>query len=167
MADKNVKYENVTIVDVTNVFAVNQIDLHLSQKVKKLNPETGEETENDVISIKLKSLQNMLAGQTPLVGRLARRSMGKRINPEIFGIILVGATCNVIGTFFKKGEQRENSEETYTCDGYKYSLENVALHLDEYAAQDYDELRQTKPYLEETKASNTQVANWILDAMKN
>ena len=165
--NKNVVFENVKVLDVTNVFEPTQIDLQLDVKVPKINPETNEETENDTISIKLKALQNMLAPLTPLIGRLARRSMGKRINPVIFADVLRDAEITLEGRYFTPEDVREDSTEHYSCFGYRYVITSVVLHMDKYAVQDYDEDREKNPYYEDTaKKSNAKVADWILDAMK-
>lgn len=165
--NKNVTFENVKVLDVTNVFDPAQIDLQLDVKVPKINPETNEATENDTISIKLKSLQNMLAPLTPLIGRLARRSMGKRINPIIFADVLRDAEITIEGRYFTPDDTREDSTEKYSCFGYRYIITAVVLHMDKYALQDYEEDRQNSPYFEDTaKKPAAKVADWILDAMK-
>lgn len=165
--NKNVTFENVTIKDVTNVWEPTQIDLLLDIQVPKINPETNEETQNDQISIKLKALQNMLAPLTPLIGRLARRSMGKRVNPIIFADILQNAVITLEGRYFTPEDTREDSTEKYSCFGYRYVITAVELHMDKYALQDYEEDRQKNPYYEDAaKKPTNKVADWILDAMK-
>lgn len=165
--NKNVTFENVTIKDVTNVWEPTQIDLLLDVQVPKINPETNEETQNDQISIKLKALQNMLAPLTPLVGRLARRSMGKRVNPVIFADILQNAVITLEGRYFTPEDTREDSTEKYSCYGYRYVITSVELHMDKYALQDYEEDREKNPYYEQqTEKKQAKVADWILEAMK-
>lgn len=165
--NKNVTFEKVTIKDVTNLWEPTQIDLLLDVKVPKINPETNEETQNDQISIKLKSLQNMLAPLTPLIGRLARRSMGKRINPVIFSDVLQNAVVTIEGRYFTPEDTREDSTEKYSCFGYRYIITAVELHMDKYAVQDYEEDRQKNPYYEQqTEKKQAKVADWILEAMK-
>ena len=173
MATKNEKtatkvYEDVTINEVVNVFAENEINLRLSEKVRKIDVETKEEKQNNVITLKLKNLQNQLADKTPLIGRLVRRSLGRRVNPEILGVLLTNAVVTLESVFFKEGDLREDGETKYTTDGYKYVITALTLHLDDYAKEDYAELIATQPYLQD-KENNTKqkaVANWILEAMK-
>lgn len=165
--NKNVEFTQVTIKDVTNVFNPTQIDLLLDVKVPKINPETNEKTDSDTVSIKLKSLQNMLSPLTPLIGRLARRSMGKRINPVIFADVLRDAVVTLEGRYFTPEDTREDSTEKYSCFGYRYVITAVELHMDKYALQDYEEDRQNNPYYENTEKKQTnKVADWILEAMK-
>ena len=165
--NKNVLFENVTIKDVTNLWEPTQIDLLLDVKVPKINPETNEETQNDQISIKLKALQNMLAPLTPLIGRLARRSMGKRVNPVIFADVLQNAVVTIEGRYFTPEDTREDSTEKYSCFGYRYVITDIVLHMDKYALQDYEEDREKNPYYEQqTEKKQTKVADWILEAMK-
>ena len=70
MATKNEKtatkvYEDVTINEVVNVFAENEINLRLSEKVRKIDVETKEEKQNNVITLKLKNLPRKPAAQPP------------------------------------------------------------------------------------------------------
>lgn len=103
---------------------------------KSYDYKTGEKIETNSFSMDIANI-GLQCADVKEFKRASRYLMGANLTPIIVSTVLDNAVITVNRVFKAKGEQRENSKDTYTNDLFKSVIESVHVDMDDFAAEDY------------------------------
>lgn len=120
-----------TIKKVTRVVdnGDERISFELDKEFVSFDYKTKEEITTNKFSLAAAEVSRQLV---PLVDEFALADaylMGSNVPCTLISLVLRGANVKVNRIFKKKGEQRENSSDTYTMDLYKSVFESVETNI--------------------------------------
>lgn len=101
---------------------------------------TGEAIKTNSFSLDVANVNLMLGEKVDEFSIANGYLLGANLPPALISFVLKGAKINVDRIFKKKGEKRENSNDTYTNDLYKSVITKVTTNISDRANKEIDKI---------------------------
>lgn len=122
---------------------------------------TGEEIKTNTFSLDIANVGLQLTDLVEEFQIADNYLLGANLPPALISFVLRGAKVDINRIFKKKGEKRENSEDTYTADIYKSVFVKVTTNISARANTEIDKIlnriaeEASKPQKVETTKTTT------------
>lgn len=126
------KIEDAKIVNVLRISdnGEDRISFVLDKTFKSFDFKTKEEIETNTFSLAPAEANRQLMAFVPHLQLANAYLMGSNVPLTLLSLVMRNAKVDVKRTFKKKGEQRENSSDTYTMNLFKSTFEKVELNIE-------------------------------------
>ena len=128
---------------------------------KSFDFKTGEEIKTNTFSLDIANVGLQLVDKVEEFSIADSYLLGANLPPALIAFVLKGAKVNINRIFKKKGEKRENSNDTYTADIYKSVFVDVITNISARANAEIDKIldriaeEASKPTKVETTKTTT------------
>lgn len=128
---------------------------------KSFDFKTGEEIQTNTLSLDIANVGLQLTDLIEEFQIADSYLLGANLPPALISFVLRGAKVDVNRIFKKKGEKRENNNDTYTADIYKSVFTKVTTKISERANAEIDKIlnriaeEASKPQKVETTKTTT------------
>ena len=131
------EYKDYKVEDaiITNVVRINdngddRIAFTTDKTFKSFDFKTKEEIETNTFSLAPAEANRQLMAFVPHLQLANAYLMGASVPLTLLSLLMRNAKVTINRVFKKKGEQRENSSDTYTMNLYKSVFESVTLNIE-------------------------------------
>lgn len=158
LENRVIKSVKITSENGRNSRIVFELD---GEPFKSFDFKTGEEIQTNKLSLNIANVGLQLVDKVEEFSIADNYLLGANLPPSLIAFVLKGAKVNINRIFKKKGEKRENSNDTYTDDIFKSVFTDVNTNISARANAEIDKIlnriadEATKPQKVETTKTMT------------